>query len=64
MKKKKSRLELAREIIANLRMGMNRPANAQPVRNARLEATPFMPVPMTISHPRTKRSHTLQTSHF
>jgi hypothetical protein len=64
MKKKKSRMDLAREIIANLRLGMNRPANAQPVRNTRLEATPFMPVPMPVTHIRTKRSHTLQTLPF
>lgn len=64
MKKKKSRLELAREIIANLRLGMNRPASAQPTHNVHLDVTPFMPVPMTVTHPRTKRSHTLQTSHF
>ena len=61
MKKKKSRIEMAREIIANLRLGMNRPAAAEPMRNSLCEATPFMPMPMNIV--RSKRSNQLQTSH-
>jgi hypothetical protein len=66
MKKKKSRIQLAREIIASLRLGMNRPLATEP-RNSLPEATPFMPMPMPIvrSMPfaRSKRSSQLQTSH-
>jgi hypothetical protein len=62
MKTKKSKIELAREIIANLRRGMNRP-QAPVIKNINLpEATPFMPTPMATSRPR--RAHQLQTSHF
>jgi hypothetical protein len=47
MKKKKSRIELAREIIANLRRGMNRqPAQPTAQNNLHVEPTPFMPAPM------------------
>jgi len=47
MKKKKSRIELAREIIANLRLGMNRqPVERNAESSADLEPTPFMPAPM------------------
>jgi hypothetical protein len=57
--KKKSRIELAREIIANLRRGMNRPLNNQVARNVQAEATPF--TPMQFNRP--KRPSQLQTSH-
>lgn len=60
MKKKKSRIQLAREIIANLRLGMNRPTT-QPTHNSPPEATPFMQQPMPIVRPR--RSHQLQSTH-
>jgi hypothetical protein len=65
MKKKKSRTQLAREIIANLRLGMNRPLATEP-RNSLPEATPFMPMPFARSVPfgRSRRSNQLQTSHF
>jgi hypothetical protein len=57
--KKKSRKELAREIIAMLRRGMNRqPANESQPKDAP-EATPFVPMPMV----RPRRSGQLQTSH-
>jgi hypothetical protein len=59
MKKKKSRIELAREIIANLRSGMNRPLNNEVARNNQMEATPF--TPMQFNRP--KRPNQLQTSH-
>ena len=62
MKKKKSRIQLAREIIANLRRGMNRPLAKPPLRDSLPEATPFMPQPMPIA--RSKRSNQLQTSHL
>jgi hypothetical protein len=68
MKKKKSRIQLAREIIAHLRQGMNRPLPTQPTRSSLSEATPFMPSPMPIGRSmpfaRSKRSNQLQTSHF
>lgn len=68
MQKKKSRIQLAREIIAHLRQGMNRPLPTQPMRSSLSEATPFMPSPRPIvrSMPfaRSKRSSQLQTSHF
>jgi hypothetical protein len=59
MKKKKSRIELAREIIANLRRGMNRPLNNGAARGNQPEATPFIPIHIN----RSKRSNQLQTSH-
>jgi len=57
--KKKSRKELAREIIANLRRGMNRPPLGASERKDFPEPTPFMPMPLI----RSKRSGQLQTSH-
>jgi hypothetical protein len=59
MKKKKSRIEMAREIIANLRCGMNRPLNNGQALNSQPEATPFTPIQFN----RPKRSNQLQTSH-
>lgn len=56
MKKKKSRIELAREIIANLRRGMNRPEAAEPKQALLIEATPFMPL-ATAPATRPRRSH-------
>jgi len=56
---KKSRKELAREIIANLRRGMNRPLNREATDKALFEATPFLPQPL----PRPSRPRPLQTSH-
>lgn len=73
--KKKSRRELAREIIANLRRGMNRPplsASEHAIaselsaseRKALPEPTPFMPMPfMRSTFVRSRRSGQLQTSH-
>ncbi|MGD0628731.1 MAG: hypothetical protein ABR987_05235 [Terracidiphilus sp.] len=58
MKKKKSRIELAREIIANLRRGMNRPLNDGQARHNLAEAIPFTPLTTN----RSKRSNQLQTS--
>jgi hypothetical protein len=58
--KKKSRKELAREIIANLRRGMGRPPLDEAARKQTPEATPFMPMPLI----RSKRTGQLQTSHF
>jgi len=64
MKKKKSRIELAREIIANLRRGMNRPAAKDSgSSHAALEATPFMPMPMVRTIATSRRPRQLQTSH-
>jgi hypothetical protein len=65
MKTKKSRIEVAREIIANLRRGMNRPLVSQPISNSLTEVTPFVPAPFTRSMPsfRPKRSGHLQTLH-
>ncbi|MGO9337418.1 MAG: hypothetical protein ACLPY1_07925 [Terracidiphilus sp.] len=59
MKKKKSRIELAREIIANLRRGMNRPLNDGGSRNNQPEDTPFT----SSNTNRPKQSNQLQTSH-
>lgn len=57
-KKKKSKIELAREIIANLRMGMNRePAQAA---GTAMRVEPFMPMPMASP---SRRPRQLQTSH-
>jgi len=61
---KKSRRELAREIIANLRRGMNRPPLDASQRKDLPEPTPFMPMPLirpTLI--RSRRSGQLQTSH-
>jgi hypothetical protein len=57
--KKKSRRELAREIIANLRRGMNRPPLDTSQRKNFPEPTPFMPMPLI----RSRRTGQLQTSH-
>jgi len=57
--KKKSRRELAREIIANLRRGMNRPPLEASERREIPAPEPFMPMPLI----RSKRSGQLQTSH-
>jgi hypothetical protein len=57
--KKKSRRELAREIIASLRLGMNRPPKNESERKSLPEATPFMPLPLV----RPRRTGQLQTSH-
>ena len=59
MKKKKSRIEMAREIIANLRRGMNRPLNNGQALNSQPEATTFTPIHSN----RSKRPAQLQTSH-
>jgi hypothetical protein len=59
MKMKKSRIELAREIIANLRRGMNRPEASEKKSSAVLTAEPFMPMPS----PPVRRTRQLQTSH-
>lgn len=59
--KKKSRRELAREIIANLRRGMGRPPLDEAARKQPTEAvTPFIPMPLV----RSRRTGQLQTSHF
>lgn len=58
--KKKSRIELAREIIANLRRGMNRPLNISgSSRLSSVQVTPYAPAPLI----RPTRSRQLQTSH-
>jgi hypothetical protein len=57
--KKKSRRELAREIIANLRMGMNRPPKSEQQHKNPPDAPPFMPMPLV----RPGRPRPLQTSH-
>jgi hypothetical protein len=47
MLKKKSRIELAREIIANLRRGMNRPLNISgSSRNSNVQVTAYAPAPL------------------
>jgi hypothetical protein len=57
--KKKSRIELAREIIANLRRGMNRPLNISGSHNSSVPVTPYPAAPLN----RSTRSRQLQTSH-
>jgi hypothetical protein len=57
--KKKSRKELAREIIANLRRGMNRPPIDESAPKDLPKATPFLPMPFV----RNSRSRQMQTSH-
>ena len=57
--KKKSRIELAREIIANLRRGMNRPLNISGSHNNSGPVTPYPAAPLN----RSTRSRQLQTSH-
>jgi hypothetical protein len=59
MKQKKSRIELAREIIASLRRGMNRPPIDASAPKDFPKATPFMPMPFV----RNNRSRQIQTSH-
>jgi siderophore synthetase component len=49
MMKKKSRIEMAREIIANLKLGLNRPVATQSMRSSFPQATPFLPMPMAIA---------------
>jgi hypothetical protein len=56
---KKSRKELARQIIANLRRGINRPLNRETTDKPLPEATPFLPQPLL----RPSRPRPLQTSH-
>ena len=58
MKKKKSKIELAREIIANLRRGMNRQPGKQTTVTAVREVEPFMSMPMASNSRRSR----LQTS--
>lgn len=58
-KKKKSKIELAREIIANLRRGMNRQPGNQTNGNTLREVEPFTPMPMASQSRRPR----LQTSH-
>jgi hypothetical protein len=55
---KKSRKELAREIIAILRRGMNRPLTRETTGKPLAEVTPFIPLPML----RPSRPRQLQTS--
>jgi hypothetical protein len=59
MMKKKSRKELAREIIANLRRGMGRPPLTEAVHKVRPVATGFMSMPLG----RAEQTGGLQTSH-
>jgi hypothetical protein len=56
---KKSRKELAREIIANLRRGLKLPLTSETARKPLPEATPFMPLPLA----RPSRTRQFQTSH-
>ena len=58
MKKKKSRIELAREIIANLRQGINRPLNDGPARSGLIAAPSFVPM----NPNRSRRTTQLQSS--
>ena len=55
---KKSRKVLAREIIAILRRGMNRPLTRETTGKPLAEVTPFIPLPML----RPSRPRPLQTS--
>ncbi len=55
--KKKSRIEMAREIIANLRREMDRPRLTESVRNGLSGATPLAAAPST----RFKRSRAGQS---
>jgi hypothetical protein len=56
--KKKSRIEMAREIIANLRREMDRPRLTESVRNGLREAAP----PEAVSSARFKKLSQGQTS--
>lgn len=58
MKKKKSRIELAREIISNLRHGMNRPLTSAPAQISQAEPTSYAP---RIAN-RSRRTNQLLTS--
>ncbi len=58
MKKKKSRIELAREIIASLRRGMNRPLNGGTASTVQPTYAPSAPPDAN----RAKGSNQLQTS--
>jgi hypothetical protein len=40
---------MAREIIASLKLGLNRPMATQSVRINLIEVTPFLPMPMAIA---------------
>lgn len=62
MKIKKSRIELAREIIANLRRGMNREPKTESVASQHMEATPFTPAPLAHASARPSR-RPLNVSH-
>jgi hypothetical protein len=53
---KTSRIEKAREIIARLQLGMNRPLVAKSNRIGLIEATPFLPMPMIMASNRYKRT--------
>jgi hypothetical protein len=57
--KKKSRRELAREIIASLRRGMNLPPTKEAASKDVVKMTPFLPMPFV----RNNRSRQIQTSH-
>jgi hypothetical protein len=58
--KKKSRIEMAREIIANLRRGMNRPLDINgSSRNSSVAVTPYPAAPLN----RSTRTRQFQTSH-
>jgi hypothetical protein len=58
--KKKSRIEMAREIIANLRREMDRPRLTESVRDGLREATPLGAAPST----RIKRTRGEKASSF
>jgi len=57
--KKKSRRELAREIIASLRHGMNLSPTKEAAPKEQVKMTPFLPMPFV----RNNRSRQIQTSH-
>jgi hypothetical protein len=56
--KKKSRKELAREIIASLRRGMNLPPSKEAAPKDEVKMTPFLPMPFV----RNNRSRPMPTS--
>jgi hypothetical protein len=63
--KKKSKIQLAREIIANLRRDMHRPATPKATPLQFIEAEPFMPMPMASSSSnRTHRPRPIQAASF
>jgi hypothetical protein len=49
--KKKSRIQMAREIIANLRREMDRPRLTESVRNGISASVPLIPEPVTHFRP-------------